>query len=187
MEQSISNSKVVWKICLTTTIAVCIAGGGVYFWQRADYNVREQKLEQQIDQLKQENIGLKVTTQPVSTKTLNTSDSIKLPVVVYARPGLLFNTEQGRLEKINLEKKLISPYMDYYNEKQINLISLLITIPENIGEWYGVDAIFRDGMSEGFMFGKREGEYDYWKPDCMGECEFSDAFRKKYPQIVNNK
>lgn len=126
--------------------------------------------------------------QPVSPQTLNDSQ-IKFPVVVYSPAGLLSNTPEGRVENKKLEEKFVNPYIDYNNENGINLVAIYITVPQNIGEAYSIIGIFGSNSrygTEEFNFGKRQQEYGYWEPSCMGPCDFSDAFKKKYPQIINN-
>lgn len=183
------NPKIIWAVIISIVVGALIAGSSIYLWQQSNLKPTEQKTQQQItslqDQIKllqEENKNLQKTNIPT-----NAPDKIKFPVVVYGRPGLLNNTESGKIEKKKLEEKLINPYTDYYNENVVNLIALYITVPQNIGEEYDVVAIFgseKQYGTEQFSFGKREQEYGYWKPDCMGPCKFSESFKKKYPEIV---
>lgn len=184
------NSKTIWTIIISLIIVVAIIGGAFYLWRQSSIEVTEQKLQQQIVQLQnqvselqKENTDLRTTEQPIS----ETSVDIQFPVVVYGRPGLLHNTEEGLAEKKNLEEKLVHPYTDYYNEEGVNLVAMYITVPQNIGEQYDVVAIFGSEKQYGidqFGFGAREQEYGYWKPECMESCNFSEAFKIKYPQIA---
>lgn len=161
MEQ---NKFSVGSIIAAIVITAIVVGGGVYAWQKS------------------------VIMKPLPTSvSVNTADKIKFPIVVYSRAGLLNNTLEGRAEKKKLEEKLVSPYTDYNNEDGINLVALYITVPQSIGEEYSVVGIFgseKQYGTEEFSFGKREREYEYWQPDCMGPCKYSDAFKARYPQIV---
>ncbi|GBE17204.1 hypothetical protein BMS3Abin15_01041 [bacterium BMS3Abin15] len=107
---------------------------------------------------------------------------LELPVVVYERPGLLTPAE-----KTNLEKKMVNPFFAYYNEEEINYVTMSVEVPINPGEAYSVLAIYKNGGSMGFLFGERGGDYDYWEPECMNDCPFSDAFRAQYPQIAGDE
>lgn len=163
-----------WKTIIAVTITAIVVGGGVYFWQQ--------------------NINFS-STRPTSvifntpSTTTPTTDSIKFPVVAYGRPGILNNTEEGRVEKKKLEEKLINPYTDFFNENGGGVVALYIKVPQNVGEPYNVLGIFCGsgyscGGTEEFSFGKREQDYGYWQPPCdMDGCHFSEAFKKKYPQI----
>lgn len=112
-------------------------------------------------------------------------ENVKFPIVQYERPGLLLSNEK---ELKNLEEKLITPITDYYNEKEINLIAIIITIPTEIGAPYEVDTVSVPGVgTPSFLFGKRELDYGYWTPECMGPCDFSEFFKNKYPQIVEEQ
>ncbi len=162
MEQKKSS---VGSIIAAIVITAIVVGSGVYAWQKS------------------------VIIKSLSTSvSVNTVDRIKFPVVVYSRSGLLNNTPEGRVEKKKLEEKFVNPYIDYNNEDGTNLVALYITVSQNVGEEYDVVGIFgseKQYGTEEFSFGKRERDYGYWQPDCMGECVYSDAFKIKYPQVVN--
>lgn len=185
------REKILWL-----AVMVLLAGGIALGYSLYQQNTQLSKL---IDLLNSQ----KSTSQSEQTPTVNTqpqpvsstssqalnANQIKFPVVVYSRAGLLNNTPEGKAEKKKLEEKFVSPYTDYNNENGINLVALHITVPQNIGEEYSVVGIFGSESQYGteeFGFGKREQEYGFWEPSCMGPCDFSDAFKKKYPQIVNS-
>ncbi len=118
----------------------------------------------------------------------NQANNINFPVVVYSREGLLTDHPAGLAEKQLLKQKLIDPYTDYNNENSLNLVALHITVPVNVGDAYSVLGIFGSDQQYGteeFEFGKREQNFDYWHPECMGPCPYTPAFIAKYPQIVN--
>jgi hypothetical protein len=192
-EQTIHGG-VSFRVAIIVSIVVLVAaflisGSFVYFVQGASFSAREVALEREIDSLQGkiadlENEGSSGDVPGGSSDV----EDLDLPVVVYGRPGLLNNTEEGRAEKEVLEQKLVQPYIDYYNENGVELVALYVTVPAKVGDEYLVLGIFGgEGHygTEEFLFGVREGEYDYWEPMCMGECEYSDAFRTKYPEIVN--
>lgn len=185
MEETIpqNNSKTIWITIIISIIVLVSACVSIYLWQQSDlinvkanYTKQMSSLEKEISDLQKNNLDL----QQAQKET-----NLKLPAIAFGRPGLL-TTDEGKKEKEILEKKLINPYIDYKNDTG-ELISMFITVPENIGEPYDVVAIFKGenlNGHEGFLFGKREQEYDYWKPDCMGECEFTDEYKAKYPEVV---
>jgi type II secretory pathway pseudopilin PulG len=192
--EQVQGSKIIWTTTISVVITALIIGSGIYLWQKSSLKNAEQKLQQQIVQLQnqvselqKENNDLITTEQPSSSAQSESTTNIQFPVVVYGRPGLLNNTAEGLIEKKNLEEKLVHPYTDYYNEDGLNLVAMYITVPQNIGGQYDVVAIFGSENQYGthdFGFGTREQEYDYWKPECMDTCDFSEAFKTKYPQIV---
>ncbi len=148
----------------------------------------------EIAQLKQNVIQLQEVIKEDRLSALHEEEEvaseIDFPVIVYARSGLLNTTPEGLVEKARLEKMFIEPYVDYKNEDGLHLVALHITVPADVGEEYGVLGIFGSETlhgTEAFSFGEREGEYGYWKPNCLGECEYSSAFTEKYPEIVNAK
>ncbi len=192
--EDVQSPKTIWTITISVVITALIVGSGIYLWGQYNLKTTEQKLQQQISQLQnqvstlqKENNDLIAIEQPSSSVQSESTPNTQFPVVVYGRPGLLHNSEEGLIEKKNLEEKLVHPYTDYHNEDGLNLVAMYITVPQNIGEEYDIVAIFGSeseyGTSE-FGFGAREQEYDYWEPGCMGPCDFSEAFKAKYPQIV---
>lgn len=165
--------------------AVFVGGVLVYFVQSVSFSAKEVAFEKEINSLESKIADLERKEIPADVSVVSSGvEDLDLPVVVYGRPGLLNNTEEGRAEKAILEQKLVQPYIDYYNEDEIDLIALRILVPVEIGEAYSVLGIFGDGVMEEFLFGVREDEYGYWEPTCMGECEYSEAFSAKYPEIV---
>lgn len=192
--EHVQSSKIIWIITISVVITALIVGSGIYLWGQSSLKTTEQNLQQQIVQLQnqvselqKENTDPKSIEQPTASTSSETVIDIQFPVIVYGRPGLLNNTEEGRTEKKKLEEKLVHPFTDYYNEDEVNLVAMRITVPQNIGQEYDVVAIFGSEKQYGtqqFGFGAREQEYNYWEPECMGPCDFSEAFKAKYPLIV---
>lgn len=105
---------------------------------------------------------------------------LDLPVVVYEREGLL--TDEMRQET---EEKIIDPYFDYHNADEIDFIVMLIEVlPESDNYLYTVKAIGKDGLYHGFLHGTRGEALEYYVPECMGACPFSDEYKAKYPHVV---
>ncbi|MFH1425837.1 MAG: hypothetical protein ABIG66_00175 [Candidatus Kerfeldbacteria bacterium] len=209
------DTKLLIAIIISSLATALVIGGGMFWWQQSNMLSDEQSLQKQIIQLQIRVGDLQDLTRmllddrkpeeaesgeaaeavaepaeeeecpPTPLPQLIDTCDFDLPVIVYERAGLLNDTTEGQLEKQQLEKKLINPYVDYKAEESDNiLVTLDIIVPENVGEEYEVLAIFENGGTEGFLFGEREGDYDYWQPDCMDACEFSDEYKAKYPEVV---
>ncbi|MDP3970950.1 MAG: hypothetical protein Q8P90_04590 [bacterium] len=131
------------------------------------------------DPVLEDNISVDTAIDVKADETASNQD-IELPVVVYSRDGLL-----SVVDKAQLEIKLINPYVDYQADSEYILVSMMIEVPEQIGEPYSVDAIFAGGISEGFLFGQHGEDYNFWFPSCMYECSFTDEYRLKYPEVVD--
>ena len=105
-----------------------------------------------------------------------------LPVVVYS-PGGLFTDE----EKTELEDKMVNPYFDYKNENELIFVSMLIEkydpVPAH-GYKYKVQVLGIPQLDEGFLFGQSD-PLEWWVPECLGGCNFSDEFSEMYPEIVD--
>jgi len=181
------KSSVLLPVAITFLVAAVLCGGGVYLWQDWENNNNGSKKENPYNSYQQRIDGLEKQAKDKKdeltekTKQLKDKESqeVKLPVVTYERAGLLDTTEKSKLKT-----KLLNPYFDYYNEKEMTYIAVVVTVPENAGEQYSVVAVHKDGGYQGFLFGKRGEDYDYWKPECMEECKYTDKFKEKYPEIV---
>lgn len=102
-----------------------------------------------------------------------------LPVVAFRRPGLL-----SARDRELLQARVIEPIIDYNNETELKLVTMSVTVPAKSGEEYTVESFFLGGGFEGMIWGKRDGEIPYWRPNCLGPCEFGEAFRAKHPEVV---
>lgn len=127
-----------------------------------------------------------ITPTPTSTSTMNPDDYFEkddFPLVFYEREGLIDNAV-----KTQFKNKLIDPMTDYYgdtnNANEGHLINIVIEVPENVGDEYIVSAYFLEGYHQGFLYGVRGENLDWWLPMCMEYCTFSAAYEAKYPEIV---
>lgn len=106
-------------------------------------------------------------------------------VAVAFTPGGLFE----EAEKAEITTKLIEPYLDYAKEigSPNDLASIHVQHPvegEAFTE-YTVDVIYQNDGYAGFIYGDSSLEIQpWWQPQCFEACEFSEAFRQKYPEIV---
>lgn len=102
---------------------------------------------------------------------------VVLPVVVYEPSGLFSDKD-----KEELAKKVIQPFFDYNNEEEMIFIAMVINKDESAK--YSYMAINKNGGYESSVLTKKNDQFEYWVPDCMGPCEFSQSFKGKYPEIV---
>ena len=116
------------------------------------------------------------TPMPTPMPTQSKQD-VLLPVVVY-EPSGLFNDK----DKEELNKKVTGPFFDYNNEKEMIFIAIIIN--KDVSAKYSYMAINKNGGYESSVLTKKNDQFDYWVPGCMGPCEFSQSFKDKYPEIV---
>jgi len=180
-------SSIIIPTLITFLVTAIIFGGGVYLWHEWETNNFNYQKENPYDAYQKRIDGLEKKTteseEELQEKSQQLDDQkanqVKLPVVTYEREGLLDTTEKGKLKT-----KLLDPFLDYYNEKEITYVAVIVTAPENVGESYSVTAVHKNGGNAGFLFGKRGEDFDFWKPECMEGCEYSEKFKKKYPEII---
>lgn len=102
------------------------------------------------------------------------------PPVVFTPGGAFNNTLRAELMA-----KIVNPFIDYYvNDPYVQIAS--IEIEENTQESkvtypYLFTALSKNGGSQGFVI---RLPIDWWIPECMGSCPFTDSFKTKYPEIV---
>ena len=63
-------------------------------------------------------------------------------------------------------------------------IEKLNPVPDH-GYKYTVEVLGISEIYEGFLYGQSD-PIEWWLPDCLGGCEFSDEFADKYPEIVES-
>lgn len=113
------------------------------------------------------------------------SEDALAPAVAFVRGGLL--NEKGG-EKLELQKKLVEPLMAYYNEDTKKIQSITIEVPSVKGSPYVINTVMHGENGYGVMsfeYGLRGSSLEYWKPSCEENCQFSEKFKAKYPQLVD--
>lgn len=102
-------------------------------------------------------------------------------VVVYTPSGLF-----SEAEKTELGQKLIAPFLEFNLENDTRYLTVDITkhdpLPDH-GYRYEVDAIGEGGLYTAFLFGSSD-PLEWWIPDCLDGCTFSESFSEAYPEIV---
>jgi hypothetical protein len=116
------------------------------------------------------------TAEPILAATTETSAS---PVVVFQD---IFGDAEAQIRT-----RVVEPFVLYYRDLADYPTLLTITIsivPDVAGYPYKAEAIFETGITAGWLIGVQGGLVDWWLPECMYSCGFSDAFRAVYPEIV---
>ncbi len=195
-----SSSKNVWIRILVIAVSILIlaAVAGIFYRMGRNSAGNEMKQPKDISQgikekqpeaekpagLTEEN---NKTNLPNEAKS-NHASGISLPVVTFIPSGLFTDGE-----KEELENKIINPYADYMKENE-NRESITITVhkysEEEISKMvnyarytYNIEVITADGYA-GWLAREAGKPIEYWIPDCMGECVFSQSYEKKYPEVI---
>jgi hypothetical protein len=103
------------------------------------------------------------------------------PVVVFQAAGSFSDAEKDQLRQ-----RVVQPFVMYYADlaEHPTLVSFSLEKMDIAGYPYGADAIFEGGVTAGFLISNNSAPVDWWYPDCLGPCPFSDAFRAAYPEII---
>jgi len=127
------------------------------------------------------------TAEPPAAATAAPSDppatvATPIPVVVFQAAGSFSDAEENQLRQ-----RVVQPFVMYYAElaEHPTLVSFSLEKTDGIAGYpYSADAIFEGGVTAGFLISNNSAPVDWWFPDCLGPCPFSDAFRAAYPEII---
>lgn len=127
--------------------------------------------------------SINLTSTPVFEKVEPSQGLVKQAVLVIEAEGAY---PAGDAEE--LRERVANPYLDYNTETRPGEV-VSLTISQNLQASkasypYQANAVFSNGGYEGFLISKSNGHIDFWHPECMGECVFSDSFKAKYPEIT---
>ena len=114
----------------------------------------------------------------------HTQEDLNFPFINLVPEGI-FEDE----EKEQLQEKLIEPFIDFYNDGENLYIAIIIEKlqgADDEGDFkYDVQTLDRYGHYGGFLYGGGD-DLEWWLPDCLDGCEFTEDFEKKYPEIVES-
>ncbi len=119
---------------------------------------------------------------PIPTSEASLSPTPTAPVVVFEAAGSFSDSEEEQIRQ-----RVVNPFIAYHQdiEDYADIVSITISHSATPGFLYSVDAVFANGGMTGFLVSSTGGDIDWWLPDCMGECPFTQSFRATYPEIVS--
>jgi len=121
---------------------------------------------------------------PIPTSAASPSPAATAPVVVFDAAGSFSDSEEEQIRT-----RVVNPFIAYHQdiEGQADIVSMTISHSSGTLESYpyGADAIFANGAHSSFLISTTDGVVDWYLPDCLGDCSFSENFRANYPEIVS--
>ena len=165
---------------LTVLLVLALASAGWLYWQFSQKKDQLEKRGSEVTSLEKK-IAESGDKADEKTKTSGTSSTDDLPIIIFS-PGGSFTDA----EKTELTNKLLDPYKAWHTDQGDSVVSIHVQQTTSISSsQYTVDAIYRNGVYEGFMFGTIDAaSQDWWTPTCLGACTFSTSFRTTYPEVV---
>jgi hypothetical protein len=127
-----------------------------------------------------------VVTETATIAPATAEPTLEPPTETPQGPVVVFQDIFGDAEA-QIRTRVVEPFVLYYRDLADYPALLTITIsivPDVAGYPYKAEAIFATGITAGFLIGVQGGLVDWWLPECMYSCGFSDAFRGAYPEIV---
>lgn len=164
-------------IVLSIFVALALAGGA-YFYGKSE------SLKAQIDSISTPS-STEASQNVVSSSTPTATPNAKTKAtVVFEAEGSFTQSE-----KDELKKKVINPFVDYYEMEETEQVLLTFTVSKNLQASkdtypYQGQAILQGGGNMGFLIMKSGSGVDWWFPECMMGCNLSAAYKAKYPEIA---
>ncbi|HLB51551.1 hypothetical protein A3F07_01455 [candidate division WWE3 bacterium RIFCSPHIGHO2_12_FULL_38_15] len=182
------------RITLTTILLIVLIGTAVHFWQNYEKSktsntellvqntIEEDKfIENNVAGITSTSLDPAAAPESSQAESLDMASSSDVETEVVFVPSGLFTEE----EKSDLNNKLIEPFLDF--QKDSNILTLTLEIEksslEDAGYKYKISYINKGGSNGGMLFGLNS-PLEWWLPDCLNGCIFSDSFKEKYPEIV---
>jgi len=165
---------------LTVLLVLALASAGWLYWQFSQKKDQLEKKGSEVTSLEKK-IADSGDKTDAKTKTSTTGSTDDLPIIIFS-PGGLFSTG----EKTELANKMLNPYKAWHTDQGDSVVSIHVQQNTSISSsQYTVDAIYRNGVYEGFLFGAIDAaSQDWWFPECLDACPFSASFRATYPEVV---
>jgi len=178
------------------TLIVSIVLLTLYMLKTTTYNKQIQNKNKEITDLNEKLIILEevITNSNVKTEQPkeepvneggtdeNTHTDMNFPFINYVPEGIFTDDE-----KEQLEERLISPFFDFNNEDEELYIALIIVklgSADNEGDFrFDIQTLDRYGNYGGFLYGEGD-KLEWWLPDCLDGCDFTEKFEQKYPEII---
>src|SRR3989344_3377652 len=164
---------------LTVLLVLALASAGWLYWQFSQKKDQLEKKGSEVTSLEKK-IAESGDKADEKTKT-GTSSTDDLPIIIFS-PGGSFTDA----EKTELTNKLLDPYKAWHIDQGNLVVSIHVQQNSSISaSQYSVDAIYRNSVYEGFLFGAIDAaSQDWWFPECLDACPFSASFRTTYPEVV---
>lgn len=194
MEEKIENKdELVEKIqvkpknTLFVTIAIVL---GFLFLAAAAFGAYILGVNQAMqNSLKQEVAVPSVTTVPVVSILPSVQSPSPSPTV---QPITIQIDQERNLppqDVSEIKNRNINPFVDWSADQNSGGGLILIKVTTNNNDAttypYKFEYVFKNGGNGGFLIRRIGGHLDWYVPDCMGSCNFSASFTKKYPEIVS--
>ncbi len=189
-QKSEEKQKKSYIIPVLAVLLLLAVAWGIYGFTAAKNKSDEvSNLETKIEQLEasaaaktSDSQNLPADNSAVANKPVQPVAVPKVETIVVFEPGGLFS-DAVRLE---LQTKLVKPYIAYNQDESVKPISMHITTPDTSPGQWAVFVINENGGYFSFLFGNDgTAAQDWWYPECLdGVCTFTDEFKANYPEVV---
>ena len=131
--------------------------------------------------------SLKATENPMPQAT---TSAISPSAMSNVKTTIVNESSLPAQDVSELKARVINPYIDFNNDLGIETTEITVTkyvpngSPSSLTYAYSLDYKMKNGGYGGFLISKTNDHIDWYQPECMGGCTFSEAFKSKYPEIV---
>jgi hypothetical protein len=172
----------VWLVILLVLAGVGMAAGAYY------YGKQQAGTKSQIMTEATNEPTAYITPYPTPMPPTPTEKAEALgktgPVVVYESEGAIPAADKAQLKARNAD-----PLIDYYAEQSEQGPIATVTVSFNTEASkntypYTVRVVFDNAVHMGFAVERKASGLGWWFPECMTQCQVSQQFKTKYPEIA---
>lgn len=87
-------------------------------------------------------------------------------------------------DKNQLSSRVAAPIREYYAGMGEDKSVIKLLVSSETSTTYNVAVFHADQTTDEFILTKFDDGFDWWRPQCAGECVFTERFAQKYPQIA---
>jgi len=180
------DKKIMPAVIVSVLITTVVIGLSSYIWQISKDKTAQIKLGRLQSKVSVLENQLEVLQKERQKNNETCKESLDGP----NSPEVTFATNDFSLEEKNgLLKKVIIPFADYMKESEPSEnqpFGFLIKKvndekTKKLGYLYEINAL-QNGQGTNSWLQKEVR--DYWIPDCMDKCKFSETYSQKYPEVI---
>ena len=184
-KKSKMSKKNLSKSLVVVLVLVGLGGSAFLLKEEKDKN---SSYASQVNSLNGEVSSLKSQANPTSetpSEQAEAQPASELPVVVFTPEGVFSDQE-----KEELKEKLVNPMVDYNPDTFVSINIEIYSQDKFVGgatdDKYIIATVGKPdkGGSGGFIYGSKKKGIDWWTPDCLDKCEFSEEYKTKYPEVI---
>lgn len=80
----------------------------------------------------------------------------------------------------------INPFLDWQKDQHQKVTLIKVVKNGNSATYpYKFEYAMASGANGGYLIPRKDGHLDWFMPECLNVCSFTDSFKAKYPEIIS--